>query len=284
MSGINSSIGYPYVPVRKESSPSVSPPDTRQREAVIQKEFEHTWELVYFYLVNGVKNLKRLIKIFIIPLAIAMVINIILESIPTYSLSGIVRPIALFAIAVTASYNSLIPRTIYWIVIFTVGKKIFYRVRKEGARPTFKSFKEFPAIINNTKRTLGQKYLYVLATGTGFGFIAANFLTRNNRFDKSVVTVVLAIAILDTLLRGKRSMLFTAIKLIHKDLALLVKKKAAFSDAHVYNAGLGFALGLIGNLIFAVIKLEAGGYILGAILLIPGWVLLHAGSMGVKRH
>jgi len=284
MSDSSNGVGYPYVPVRRESASDPGPPRTRSGTATHPREFEHTWELVYFYLVNGFKNLKRLLKMFIIPLAIAMVINIGLESIPTYSLYGILKPIVLLAVAVTASYNSLIPRTLYWIVVFTVGRKIFYRIRREGFGPTLRSFKEFPAVLRNSRDSLGQKFWVATAAAAGAGFMAANFLTRNNRFDKSVVTVVLAIAILDTLLKGHRSMLFTAIKLIHKDLAQLAGKTVAFTDAHVYTAGLGFALGLVGNLIFAVLKSDLGGYVLGAVLLLLGWALLHIGGLGVNRH
>ncbi|OPL09007.1 MAG: hypothetical protein AVO33_08865 [delta proteobacterium ML8_F1] len=284
MSDTKSTMGYPYVPVRNTPAPRVSPPGAGKKTARTPREFEHTWELVYYLLVNGVKNLKRLFKVFLIPLAIAMVVNIILESIPTYSLSGIVRPVVLFAVALTASYNSLIPRTLYWIVIFTIGKKIFLRIRLEGLGPTLGSFREFPSLVRDAAGKLERNFYYVLASGAGFGFIAANFLTRNNRFDKSVVTVVIAITLLDTLLRGSRTLLFTTLKLIHKDFALLVKKTAPFSDAHVLGTVLGFTLGLLGNLIFALLKLDLGGYILGTLLLIPSWTLIHARGLGVKSH
>ncbi len=170
MSDSSNGVGYPYVPVRRESASDPGPPRTRSGTATRPREFEHTWELVYFYLVNGFKNLKRLLKMFIIPLAIAMVINIGLESIPTYSLYGILKPIVLLAVAVTASYNSLIPRTLYWIVVFTVGRKIFYRIRREGFGPTLRSFKEFPAVLRNSRDSLGQKFWVATAAAAGAGF------------------------------------------------------------------------------------------------------------------
>jgi len=194
------------------------------------------------------------------------------------------RPIALFFISITATYNSLIPRTIYWVIIFTLGKKIFFRVRREGLSPTIESFKTFPSLIARTKNLLGQNFFYVFLTATGAGFIAANYLTRNNRFDKATVVVVMAITVLDTLLRGNKTMLFTITKLLHKDLASLAKKKAAFSDSHVYATALGFSAGLLGNLIFAVIRLDYGGYIMGALILVPAWALLHINIKGVKKH
>jgi hypothetical protein len=277
-------IGQPWIPKTTVTTKVVDPPKSNRKEAIMQQQFEHTWELIYYYLVQGVKNLKRLIKIFVIPLAIAMVISIILESIPTYSLTGIIRPIAFFVISITASYNSLIPRTIYWVILFTLGRKMFYRVKREGFSPTIESFKTFPSIIAKTKGVLGKNFLYVFFAAVGTGFIAANYLTRNNRIDKATVIIVIAITILDTLLRGSKTMFFMFLKLAHKDLAALAKKKVGFSDSHVYGVGLGFSVGLLGNLIFAIIKLDFGGYILGALILVPTSALLHMKSKGVKDH
>ena len=284
MSQDSNGIGLPWIPKTTGKSAVVDPPLSNRKEAIRQQEFEHTWELIYYFLVQGVKNLRRLIKIFIIPLAIAMVVNIILESIPTYSLTGIIRPIAFFVISITASYNSLIPRTIYWVIVFTLGKKMFFRVKGEGFSPTIDSFKTFPSILMKTKVALGQSFFYALLTAVGSGFIAANFLTRNNRIDKATVAIVVAITILDTLLRGSKTMFFTVLKLLHKDLSSRAKKKVGFSDFHVYVVGLGFAVGLLGNLIFAFIRFDFGGYILGALILVPAWALLHIKSKGVKDH
>ena len=284
MDDMKNNIGLAYVPKRKATTSIVGPPIPARKKVISIHEFEHTWELLYYYLIHGLKNIKGLVKSFIIPLAIVMGLTIFLESIPTYSLSGIMRPLVLFAVALTGAYNSLIPRTIYWIVLFTIGKKLFYRMRKDGVRTTFKSFRGFPSLIHDAKDILGKTFILVMTSGVGFGFIAANFLTRNNRFDKSIVTIVLAITILDTLLRGNHSMFYVATKLIHKDLARLARKKAVFTDSHIFSVGLSFSFGLLGNLIFAVLKLDTAGYIVGAVLLIPAWAFLHASRIRRGRH
>ena len=90
------SVGLPKIPQVLKSTEKVNPPKGNGKAVQSVKEFEHTWELVYHFLVVGFKNLKKIFKVIMIPLAIAMVINIALHSIPTYSLTGIIRPIAFF--------------------------------------------------------------------------------------------------------------------------------------------------------------------------------------------
>ncbi|MBN2259218.1 MAG: hypothetical protein JW702_01595 [Clostridiales bacterium] len=280
----DNTVGLPKRPKVLEKAEKVNPPKKNGKKKTDMTEFEHTWELVYHFLVVGVRNLKKMIKLFIIPLGIAMAINIVLESIPTYSLQGIIRPIAFFFIFITASYNSLIPRTLFWVIVFTIGKKLVVRIKKEGFSKTFGSLKNLPGSIRNSMKVLEKSSLFILIASTGFGFVAANYLTRNNRFDKVSVIILLVIALMDTLSRGNKTTLFTAMKLIHKDLAGIARKKPNFTDNHVYLTISGFSLGLLGNLIFGVIKFDFGGYILGGILLAVGLALVHTRKNGVKAH
>ena len=64
----------------------------------------------------------------------------------------------------------------------------------------------------------------------------------------------------------------------------MLKKTPYFTDHHVYIAILGFIEGLLGNLIFGVLKMDFGGYILGTLLFIAGLTLIHTNIIGVKEH
>lgn len=235
-------------------------------------------------IVKGIRNFPKIIKSVLLPMALVTVVNIILGTIPTYKLGGLIGKIIFILIFLTASYNSFIPRTVFWIAIFTVGKKLFIKVRHIGLSKTVGEFKQLPVTVKNSLVNLGNKRNFVLMGALGLGLITANFLTRNNRFDKAFVPIVLAISIADTLLKGSDSLLFKALKLKHKDLSGLFKKRIILSDSHVVISGVGFMLGLIGNLLFAVIKIDMGGYIAGLILAVAGIAMLHQRDKGVKNN
>ena len=159
-----------------------------------------------------------------------------------------------------------------------------FRIKREGISTTFNSIKNLPGVIANSKNVLGKSYMFIMSATVGLGFVLANYLTRNNRFDKVSVVIVIAIVLLDTLSKGNKTTLFTAIRLIHNDLSGIVKKKPIFTDNHVYISISGLIMGLLGNLIFGVIKLDFGGYIVGSILLIAGIALIHTKKNEVKKN
>lgn len=270
----DSSLGIPKIPkFEKEIAKKEKPRPLKAKS--VPRAYEHSWELLMDLMIKGAKNLPKIIKSILVPLAAVTVVNIILGIIPTYKLGGLAGKLVFALIFLTASYNSLIPRTIFWIAIFTVGKRLLIKVKNFGLAKTFSDFKQLSPNIKNSLETLGKKKNFVLMAALGLGLITANYLTRNNRFDKAFVPLVLAISIADTLLKGKDSLLFTGLKLIHRDLSGLAKKRVGLSDSHVFVTALGFMLGLTANLLFAVIEIDRGGYIAGLILAVAGIVTLH---------
>lgn len=278
-----SSIGIPKIPkyekeIEKKEKPKLLLTNTGT------KEYEHSWELLMDLIVKGVRNFPKIIKSILVPMAAVTVVNIILGTIPTYKLGGLTGKIIFILIFLTGSYNSFIPRTVFWIAIFTVWKKLFIKVRHIGLSKTVGEFKQLPVTVKTSLNNLGKKGNFVVIGALGLGLITANFLTRNNRFDKAFVPIVLAISIADTLLKGSDSLLFKLLKLKHKDLSGLFKKRIGLSDSHVVISAIGFMLGLIGNLLFAVIKIDMGGYIAGLILALAGIIMLHQRDKGVKNN
>ena len=279
----DSSLGIPKIPKFEKEIEKKEKPGPLEAKSV-PRVYEHSWELLMDLMIKGARNVPKIIKSIIVPLAVVTVVNIALGIIPTYKLGGLAGKIVFILIFLTASYNSLIPRTIFWIAIFTVGKRLFMKVKNFGLTKTISDFKQLPPAIKKSLDTLGKKKMFVLMGPMGLGLIAANFLTRNNRFDKAFVPIVLAISIADTLLKGRDSLLFTALTLIHKDLSGLAKKRVGLSDSHVFVTALGFMLGLTANLLFAVIKIDRGGYIAGLILAVAGIAMLHINDKGVEKN
>jgi len=259
-------VGIPIIPKRMHSIEKVAPPDAPMKKVSGIDQYEHSWQLLLHIVGQGIRHMPRLMATILLPLAVVTVINIALESIPTYSLYGFGKVVVMTLVFLTASYNSVIPRTIFWVIVFTVGRTLLRRVRSEGFGKVVGDFRQFPVNFKASKAILGQLSNALLITGAGLGFFTANFLTRNNRIDKVLVCFVLATALINALSKGKSGLLFTSVKLVYQDLTAMVKSAGKITADHTYLIVSGFILGLLGNTVFAVIKLDFGGYILGGVL------------------
>lgn len=280
-------IGIPKIPQRLTISPKVDPPVVSGKtppDVQDPESFQHSWQLIFHLLVEGGRNLPRLVKTVLIPLLIVTVINIALASLSMFSLPGFLKPVVFFLIFITASYNSIIPRTVFWVVIFTAGRTLLRRFRSEGFAKVMHDFRQFPAYLKEARALLGRQAVRLLVVGAGLGFIAANFLSRNNRIDKIAVCFVLAITLIHTLSKGKKGLFFTAARLLYKDASALIKKTREFTENHTFVLTSGFILGLICNTVFAFIKLDYGGYILGGILFVLGTALVLTTSKEVSEN
>ncbi|KJS21631.1 MAG: hypothetical protein VR72_09860 [Clostridiaceae bacterium BRH_c20a] len=284
MSTLNTDIGLPRIPSFTAELKETEPPKGKKNRGSNGISFEHSWELFYYLIGKGIKNLPTIIKGIILPLGIVTVFNIALESIPTYSVQGITRSLLFFFVFITSSYNSIIPRTIFWVIIFTIGKALFRRIRSEGFSKVLADYKTFPGNLMGARKSLGILGNYIILVSSGVGFVVANFLTRNNRLDKVLVTYVIAIALINTLSKGNKTMLFTALKLVYKDCTGFIKKAELLTDDKVFILVTGFTLGLLLNSVFGVIKLDLGGYILGSILFVAGLLLILFGKKEVRQN
>lgn len=280
---MNNNIGIPKIPKHIASVKKINPPDVKVEQATGIDKFEHSWQLIFHIIASGIRNLPKLALIILLPLAAVTVTNIILESIPFYTLYGFKKKVVLFLVFLTSSYNSTVPRAIYWVVIFTFGKTLFRRIRREGPATVLVDYLQFPTHFSQSRKALGKASLYLLSIGAGGGFFAANYLSRNNRLDKMLVCYVVAIALINALSKGEKGILFTIIKLFYKDLVSFNKNAKTITTHQSYMLVSGVVLGLIGNTIFALIKIDNGGYVLGGILALVGLIMLVVTKVEVKK-
>ena len=280
---MKNNIGIPKIPKHVTSSKKIKPPVVKIQQGTGIDEYEHSWELIFHIISAGIRNIPKLALTVLLPLAAITVTNIILESIPTYKLYGFTKVLVFVLVFLTSSYNSSVPRAIYWVVIFTFGKTLFRRVRSEGFATVLIGYKQFPTNFNKSRSAIGKAGNYILCIGAGFGFFAANYLSRNNRIDKVLVCYVVAIALVNALSKGKKGMLFIMIKLFYKDIVAFNKNARTITTHQSYILVSGVVLGLIGNTIFALIKLDNGGYILGGVLAVVGLVMLVVNKVEVKE-
>ncbi len=279
-----SAVGLPKIPTPIGNSAPVSPPASSRTRGIPVQEFKHSWEIFLYFLGNGIKNIPHLAKNILIPLLAVTVLNIVLESINNYMLFGFPKTILMFFVFITATYNSILPRTLFWIIVFTIGKKLYFRVRSNGFKVVLEELKRFIPTVKEALHNTQDIKIRLLLMATGLGFVTANFLTRNNRLDKVLVTYVLVLAIIDSMSKGQDTMLYHGVRLVYQDVIGMIRKGAALQVDQVTVLLLGYVLGLLANSLFGILKMDTGGYVVGLILFIVGMAMFFVNSKGVNGH
>jgi hypothetical protein len=119
--------------------------------------------------------------------------------------------------------------------------------------------------------------IFILSSGVGLAF--SNMLTRNNKLDKYLVSLALAISLVKVLGDGKKATLFMTGRVITKDIFKFFKRNNPVKNHHIYVCLSGFMAGLLGALVLALIAIGAGdtvqywGYFLGGAGVVVGIVL-----------
>lgn len=260
-----------------QAPPVVEPPLTGEPDSLL--------DLLRLAARGMLSNLPKLLTRILIPVLIVTALNFILMTIPTYSATGLGRTLLLTFVFLTASYNGVAQRTLFWVILLTVGRTLFHRFRQDGFKQVRQDLTAFMPALRQDLKTLGTKARYLLLLGCGLGFFIANFLTRNNRMDKQSVSLVVAVAIFNSLSKGTASLLLLFSKVAGKDLFRLLKKPPVTDPGPHRLLNAGVALGLIGNLLFAFVKIDFGGYLTGAVLAgVMVFLLLGGTVKGVKSH
>jgi hypothetical protein len=175
----------------------------------------------------------------------------------------------------TATYNNIVPKTVFWGIVFTFGRRLFKEVKKRGVKKTFACMQLIIPKFKEAFGRLNDRGYSILLTGMGIGLIVANnfasysrFSGARNKFDKYFVVIVIAFAISYLLGEARQSGLFKFVKLASKDFSKVLLKKDGLSDDGVYVLLSGFVLGLILDAPLIAIKFMYGGYILGLVAIV----------------
>lgn len=243
-----------------------------------ERSEEHLVPWIKSELKTGIKRIPKKLKRLSLFAAIILGINLIFWSINIYFLPGFLRPfkgLIQFIIFITATYNNIIPKTIFWGIIFTFGRRLFNQIRKRGAKNAFKCMKNTIPLFRNAMKRLKRKGYSLLMMGMGFGLIIANNFASysrlsgaRNKFDKYFVVIVIAFSISYILGEANKTGIFKFIKLASKDFSMKFLKKPGLSDDGVYVVLSGFVCGLILDAPLILIKWMYGGYIVGGVLII----------------
>lgn len=228
--------------------------------------------------VSGVKNFPKIAVTLAIQIGIVLFFQFIFwwQGISQYIPSFIKMPI----IFLTATYNNFIPKTLYWIIIFTFGKKLFFRIRRKGLKKAMYPIRSLVPELKKAYRTVEKKAYSILLISGGIGLIIANnfasysrFSGARNKIDKYFVALVISFTISYLLGEGKEHWIFKFSRLSVADICRLFKLKNRYTDNHTYIIMSSFVLGLLADAPLILMKLKYGGYILGAVCFVAGIVL-----------
>lgn len=229
--------------------------------------------------ILGVKNLPKMGKQLVIQVGVVLAFQFIFwyEGVSQFIPTFIKGPV----IFLTATYNDVIPKTIYWVIVFTFGKKIFNKVRTIGLAKTLEPLKELIPSLKNAIFEVKELANYYLLVGAGFGLIVANnfssysrFSGARNKIDKYFISMVISFTIAYFLGEGREHWLFKFGKLSIGDLNHWFKLKLTYNEKKMYLVLSGFVFGLLLDFPLIVLQIMYGGYILGIIAIILSLVML----------
>jgi len=194
-------------------------------------------------------------------------------------------------IFLTATYTDVLAKTIYWVIIFTFGKRLFLRIQKNGLKEAFRPIRQLKPELLNAYLALRQKANAYLLIGVGVGLIIANnfasysrFSGARNKFDKYFVAIVISFTISYLLGEGRKHWIFKAARLIFSDLAKALKMPFRYTDFHTYIILSGFVLGLLLDAPLILMQLMYGGYIVGLTVMVIGIVLRVMSPKATIKH
>lgn len=226
----------------------------------------------------AVKSAPKMAKVIGIQLAIVLIINLVFWQIQTWKLPGSISSFVMLVVFLTATYNNVIPKTIYWVIVFTFGKRLVKRIIKEGFVEAIKPLMRIVPEFKKSLSALNDKAFSVLLVGGSIGLMVANnfasysrFGGARNKIDKYFVAIVISFAVSYILGEGKKSGIVKFMTLLIQDLAKTFRRaRPASLDDTVFVLLSGFVLGLLLDLPLILIQFMYGGYILGAIAIVAG--------------
>jgi hypothetical protein len=249
-------------------------------------------ETLFSWLVSlgktGVKSLPKQVQTLAIQLAIVVLVQLVFwwQTINRLIPAAISGPV----IFLTATYNDVIPKTIYWVIFFTFGKKLLKRIQATGFTNAMRPILWLGPELKKAFASLQTRAYPILMAGLGTGLIIANnfasysrFSQARNKFDKYFIALVISFTISYLLGEGRKHWLFKFGRLSASDLSRWFKFENRYTDNHTYVILSGFVLGLLADAPLILFKWMYGGYIIGALVLVGAVALAMQGKNGKAK-
>lgn len=222
---------------------------------------------------TGVKNLPAMLATLLAQIGVVILIQLVFwwDTIAQY-IPGFIKTPVIF---LTATYNDIIPKTIYWIIIFTFGKKLLHRIRKDGFAESLQPIAGLIPGLRESLERLSKRAYFYLFLGGGIGLVIANnfasysrFSGARNKIDKYFVVLVIAFTVSYLLGEGRNHWIFKFSRLTVSDFSRALNIRNNYSDDAVYILLSGFVAGLLLDAPLVLMHSKYGGYILGSVLVL----------------
>lgn len=277
-------MSLPKILVAPEPMEKVNRPDFFKPATIEKKSEPIVEETLFSWVKSMIVSVRKVIpgalKKLMIPLAVIAVVNIVLWPLQTWKLPSSISNVVMFFIFITATYNNFIPKTIFWVIVFTFGKRLFHRFRKQGIK-AFDPLKQVVPQLLSSYHQLKQRANTYLLLGIGFGLMIANYFASysrfpgaRNKFDKYFVALLVAFTVTYLLGESDRGGIFKFVRLLINDISRFLKKPYRFTEQMSHLLFGGLIAGLLLDAILILLKFMYGGYILGAISIIAAITLL----------
>ena len=215
--------------------------------------------------------------IWVLPLFVVWMFLWTVPMMKWYTMPASLHKLGSLIIFLTATYNGFIGKAVYLTTIsrnfIPMGKQVAkgngMQVLNRLGRGIGIAFK---ALKDGKEHAIG-----LFVASAGIGLFISNILTRNNKPDKYLVCLMLALAILDDLSKGRGNVVLQMITALIRDIRKLTKSKSITSIRTGYIAGTGFALGLSLAFIpgqFANSYTSKVGMLMGTVVFVVGVVLI----------
>ncbi|NSW91873.1 MAG: hypothetical protein HPY74_14590 [Firmicutes bacterium] len=264
-------IPQPVQPIKPVDSPFLQ----NNQSAAATPEKEETlasWLIESFR--RGINSVPKMVGQLLIQSGIVLAVNLIFWPIKTWQLPGLIASFVTAIIFLTATYNNIIPKTIFWVIIFTFGKRLFLKIKNQGFANAISPIKQVAPEFKRAYLKLQEKAYSLLLTGGGAGLIIANnfasysrFPGARNKIDKYFVALVISFAVSYVMGESRKNWMFKFARLASRDISRIMKRQYTYTDDHTYILLSGFVAGLLLDAPLILFKLMYGGYILGGVLI-----------------
>jgi len=244
-------------------------------------------------LKKSMKSIPKRLKILCIYAGIILAVNLIFWTIEPYFLPSWLQPfkkLISLVVFLTATYNDVVPKTIFWIIIFTFGKRLVKKILKKGLAESFSCMKNIYPQFKSAYINLKSKAIAFLLVGSGVGLIVANnfasysrFSMARNKMDKYFIVLIIAFTISYLLGEVNKTGIYKFIRLSSKDLGKVFGRPDGLSNDAIYILLSGFVIGLLLDAPLILLKIMYGGYIFGVLGLIIGIILTITLAMNKEK-
>ncbi len=258
----------PRTPARLESTPAAP---ARAAPESVERAPETLGELLRPVFRGFTCSLPQILPRLAIFLGIVVIINVVLMPLQLWTMPRAVASFLKIVIFLTAAYSAIIPKTVFWTIVFIWGKNLLRTAAREGPGTIFGRFGRGFSAALDLLASSGQGGLPTLVAGAGLGITACVYLS-------STVTGRSAPAILATLgvvyLLGTTDSLFlSAVHLGTRDLMRFFRDDAPLSEKGVQRLLAACVPGVVLGLLLMLVSATLG-YLMGALALLGGVVLV----------